>query len=71
MTALARHPFATAITLAVAGAAAAFLALILVVLPAARTAASLPADLGHAYVSYFNGVGEQFRQARQQDGGTP
>jgi predicted PurR-regulated permease PerM len=64
-----RHPFIAIAVIAVAGAAVAILAFVLVVVPLADGIAQAPAQLGHAYQDYWDGVGQQFQQARQQEGG--
>lgn len=70
-----RHPLIAVAVIAVAGAGAAFLALILVInlviVPLGQAVDQAPGQIAHAYEGYWNGVGQQFQQARQQDGGTP
>jgi predicted PurR-regulated permease PerM len=68
---LSRHPLVAAIVIAVAGAAVAVLAFVLVVIPLANGIAQAPAQIGHAYQDYWDGVGQQLQQAQQQYGGTP
>jgi hypothetical protein len=70
-----RHPLITVAVIAIAGAAAVVLALVLVVnlvlVPLGQAVDQAPGRIAHAYEDYWNGVGQQFLQARQQDGGTP
>ncbi len=63
-----RHPFITVAVIAIAGAAAAFLALILVIVPLGQAVDQAPGQISHAYEDYSNGVSQQFQQARQQYG---
>lgn len=66
---IARHPLITTAVLAVAGAAALILAFILIVVPLMNAVNAFPGQVAHAYVDYWNGVGREFAQARQKDGG--
>ena len=63
---LSRHPLITMAALAVAAAGAALLVLFLVVVPLLNGLAQAPAQLGHAYEDYWNGVSQQFLQACEQ-----
>lgn len=58
----ARHPFIATAVIAVTGAAAALLVIVLVVVPLLNGLAQAPAQLGHAYEDYWNGVSQQFQQ---------
>jgi hypothetical protein len=58
----ARHPLIAVGVISVAGATAAFLVIIVLVTALARA----PAQLGHAYESYFNNTGQLFWQACEQ-----
>jgi hypothetical protein len=64
---IARHPLITTVVISVAGAAAALLVIVLVVVPLLNGLAEAPAQLGHAYEDYWNGVGQQFQQAQHED----
>ena len=69
MSAIARHPLIAAGVLAVLVAGAALLVIFLVVVPLLNGLAQAPAQLGHAYQDYRNGVGQQFQQACEQTRG--
>ena len=59
----ARHPLIAMAVITVAGAAAAFLVLLLVIVPLVNGIDQAPAQLVHAYQGYVNGVGQEFQQA--------
>ena len=65
MSIASRHPLITALAVAVAGAMALVLAFFLVVVPLTNAVVQAPAQIAHAYVDYWNGVGQEFQQAQQ------
>jgi hypothetical protein len=56
---LSRHPLIAMAVIAVSAAAAG----LLVIVPLLNGLAHAPAQLGHAYEDYWNGVSQQFQQA--------
>ncbi len=64
-------PFFAAALAALAAAAAVVVVVVVVVIPALTAVANMPGQFGHAYMSYYNDVGRQVQQARQQGGEAP
>jgi hypothetical protein len=72
---IARHPLIAVLTAGVVLSVAAFLVVVLVVVPLLEAAGSAvgnaPGRFVHAYSEYWNGVDQQLQQARQKYGGQP